>query len=218
MSINHAFPVTRFSDFSSLYYFAADREGLLIDANDAFLAGVGLSRADVGNVDLSRMLTSEGYARVAGWLAAGDAPAGVHSLNVFVAPSEGMSLRCVAQFAEDQLVVIAENQADKTRFLTDELLLLNSDYADLTRQLARKTAELESANAQLRETLEQLNQSYWHLKKIQEVLPICMGCGQVKTADSEWSSIVNYLKQNDIFVSHGYCPACHDAAVRQWGL
>jgi hypothetical protein len=49
--------------------------------------------------------------------------------------------------------------------------------------------------------------SHWHLRRIQEVLPICMDCETVKPG-AEWVSIVDYLRDNALMLSHGLCPAC----------
>jgi hypothetical protein len=45
-----------------------------------------------------------------------------------------------------------------------------------------------------------------------------MQCGKVKTKEAEWESVVDYLKANEIFLSHGYCPTCADAISREYGL
>ncbi len=47
---------------------------------------------------------------------------------------------------------------------------------------------------------------------------MCMGCGKIKTGSTSWTSIVDYLKENEIFVSHGYCPSCAEEYARQHGL
>jgi hypothetical protein len=56
--------------------------------------------------------------------------------------------------------------------------------------------------------LAELNQSHWHLRKIQETLPICMFCGKVETGEAQWQEVVEYLKANSLFLSHGCCRDC----------
>lgn len=34
------------------------------------------------------------------------------------------------------------------------------------------------------------------------------GCSTVKTADASWEDVVSFLKNNSMFLSHGYCPDC----------
>ena len=67
-------------------------------------------------------------------------------------------------------------------------------------------------------SLEELKTTHWHLKKIQEILPLCMGCGKIKTGSASWTSLVDYLRENEIFVSHGYCPSCAEEYARRHGL
>jgi hypothetical protein len=74
--------------------------------------------------------------------------------------------------------------------------------------LETKTTELAASNAKLQETLDELHRTHWHLRKIAEVLPMCAECGRVKPGDGEWTSVVDYLRENSLFLSHGCCPAC----------
>jgi PAS domain-containing protein len=75
------------------------------------------------------------------------------------------------------------------------------------RELQAAKAELEEANQRLQATIEERDRSYWQLKRIAEVLPICMDCGDVRP-EGEWMDVVDYLKQNAMFLSHGLCPSC----------
>lgn len=40
-----------------------------------------------------------------------------------------------------------------------------------------------------------------------------MECGRVKTAELKWDSVVDYLREHALFLSHGYCPECADKLV-----
>ena len=35
-----------------------------------------------------------------------------------------------------------------------------------------------------------------------------MHCGKVKTGEARWEGVVDYLKKNSLFLSHGFCPDC----------
>ncbi|MCA1592045.1 MAG: hypothetical protein LC754_05225, partial [Acidobacteria bacterium] len=74
--------------------------------------------------------------------------------------------------------------------------------------LETKTTELAEANRKLQGTLDELHRTHWHLRKIAEVLPMCAECGRVKPGDGEWASVVDYLRENSLFLSHGCCPEC----------
>ena len=75
--------------------------------------------------------------------------------------------------------------------------------------------ELECVNARLQHALDEIDNMYWHLRKIQEVLPICLECGKVKTGEGSWQTVVDYLKSNSQFLSHGYCPECYERTVAE---
>jgi response regulator RpfG family c-di-GMP phosphodiesterase len=82
--------------------------------------------------------------------------------------------------------------------------------------LEETQSTLQSENQTLKEAYDLLDKSFWHLRKIQEMLPICMECGKVKTADSSWEDVVSFLKKNTRFLSHGYCPECYAKAVAEF--
>ena len=83
-------------------------------------------------------------------------------------------------------------------------------------QLREAKNELEATKARLEEALADLQSSYWHLKKIQEVLPVCMECGAVRTGTGSWQPVLDYLRTNDLVLSHGYCPDCLPKVERRW--
>lgn len=84
--------------------------------------------------------------------------------------------------------------------------------------LENEQSSLIFKNQVMQDAYEQLQNSFWHLRKIQEVLPICMGCGKVKTNDSSWEDVVQYLKNNALFLSHGYCPECAEKVKEMWSV
>lgn len=92
---------------------------------------------------------------------------------------------------------------------------LAMDSATRIETLEEKHSTLQGDNQTLKEAYDQLDKTFWHLRKIQEVLPICVVCGKVKTADSSWEDVVNYLKKNSRFLSHGYCPECFAKALAE---
>jgi hypothetical protein len=118
------------------------------------------------------------------------------------------TLRCRMFLVGDDRILVGEPDVEEDRALTEELLRLNNELSVLSRENVRRAREVEVARRQLEEALAELEDSYWHLRKIQEHMPLCMQCGKMKTGEAEWTSLVDYLKANEIFVSHGYCPTC----------
>jgi hypothetical protein len=102
--------------------------------------------------------------------------------------------------------------------LQTELNELNNQLATLARQNARKTKELAQANARLESALAELNRSHWHLRKVAEVLPMCLGCGKIKSSDAKWQDVAEYFHHNSLWVSHGCCPDCQKMLAQEWGF
>lgn len=103
--------------------------------------------------------------------------------------------------------------AREHRRLVHELERLNQEIfqaSETILSLEHQGMNLVSTNQILEQTLSNLQNSFWHLRKIQEVLPICLVCNKVKTVGSNWQDLVDFMKQNTSFLSHGYCPECFD--------
>jgi heme-degrading monooxygenase HmoA len=131
-------------------------------------------------------------------------------LNFVEADHWPFTLECRLEVQPDCFLLLGETPVRANDAMQEEMLRLNNDLSVLTREHVRRGRELERA-------LEELNATNWHLKKIQDVLPICMECGKVKTA-TQWEDVATYLKEHAPFLSHGYCPACKEKLKAQWGL
>jgi response regulator RpfG family c-di-GMP phosphodiesterase len=120
----------------------------------------------------------------------------------------------------ETLKAIAEQHQmlQENRRIIQKLAQLNESAENSSarvKSLEENQSTLQSDNQALKAAYDQLDKSFWHLRKIQEVLPICMNCGKVKTSDSSWEDVVSFLKGNSMFLSHGYCPECADKMMRR---
>jgi hypothetical protein len=131
-------------------------------------------------------------------------------LNFVDADQCPFTLECRLEVRADGFLLLGEAPRRPNETAQKEILRLNNELSTLGRELTRRSRELDHA-------LQDLKTSHWHLKKIQEVLPICMECGKVKTT-TQWEDVVSYLKTNAMFLSHGYCPACLEKIMVQWGM
>jgi hypothetical protein len=120
------------------------------------------------------------------------------------------TLECHVERRRDGFVLVGEPVRDGDRALAKELLELNNQWALLVRENEKNVKALRQAKAELEKALKELDESHWHLRKIQETLPICMYCGKVETGEAQWEGVVEYLKANSLFLSHGCCPGCID--------
>jgi PAS domain-containing protein len=202
--------------FSSIAYLEIGADGAVLHANETFCRRVGVAREEVEEREVATLLTAPDARTVLAWAAGAAPPADAVLLN-FVGPEDApFTLRCVVGRRGDRLVVVGEPDWEGEHAAAEKLLRLNNAFATMARELARKTRELERARAELATTLAELKASHWHLQKIQEVLPVCMACGKVKGVAARWESVAEYLRSNEILVSHGFCPECHAAAMRAW--
>ena len=94
----------------------------------------------------------------------------------------------------------------------EELHALNNQLAVMVRERERQARRLAQVAAQLQAALDDRERLFWHLRKLQEMLPICMDCGEIRAGETgQWVGVAEYLRQNDIQLTHGLCPPCEEA-------
>jgi len=122
-------------------------------------------------------------------------------LNLLDREDAPRTITCRLDPSSDGFAISGEPLDQHEWTLHAEVLRLNNELSVLLRDNVQKTRALEATAAELKA-------SYWHLKKIQEFLPICVECGRVKTSESQWEPVAAYLRENSLFLTHGYCPPC----------
>jgi heme-degrading monooxygenase HmoA len=95
--------------------------------------------------------------------------------------------------------------------LVTGLVEANNALAVAHRELAQQKKALEQAHAELKD-------AHWHIRRVQELLPICMRCHRVKDHQGQWETLVDYMRKNTDFLSHGCCPSCKQHLLGEWGL
>ncbi|MEO7330757.1 MAG: antibiotic biosynthesis monooxygenase [Minicystis sp.] len=126
-------------------------------------------------------------------------------LQIVRPDGERSSLRAFVRPLPSGMAIVAEPPADDEHRLAEELRAANAELSVLSRENVRKARLLEQAHRELRDT-------HWHLKKDSSVLPICMECKAVKTAEGTWEPAATFLTRNGDFLSHAYCPPCAERA------
>lgn len=119
------------------------------------------------------------------------------------------TLSCRVRWAGGACLLFGEPLARRESQVAQELMELSSELARITRERAKVAAELSAA-------LEALRESHWHVKKIQEFLPICAQCHRVpagEVGEGEWRHLVSFLADNGLLMTHGYCPECEERAM-----
>jgi DNA-binding response OmpR family regulator len=73
------------------------------------------------------------------------------------------------------------------------------------------------AQRQLAERLAQLELALKRVSSLESLLPLCMYCRRINSAET-WQSVEDYLWDHvDVKVSHGCCPDCLSKLTRQLG-
>lgn len=189
-------------------------DGDVADSNRAFADHAGLAVEAIIGRPLTEFVAVSETDRMKQWIGGAPLPDEFVRINFSGAEQSPFTLRCLLERHDGRLRLAGEPEAEDGRAATEEMMRLNNELATMARERARSQRELERARVELEQTLEELQTSYWHLQKIQEVLPVCVGCGKIKTDEAEWQNVADYLAANEIFLSHGYCPACLDSYER----
>ena len=154
---------------------------------------------------IARFLTEPDAVRVAAWATE---ERGTRStpvlLNFLRRNGMPFTLRCHLDVHGDQIVIIGEPDHEAHAAMQQLLVDLNNQLAVDARENARQKRELE--------------QSHWQLKKIGELLPICVECGKVKTGAATWEDVRTFFQHHSGFLSHGYCPECATRLTAEWGV
>jgi heme oxygenase (mycobilin-producing) len=139
-------------------------------------------------------------------------------LNFVNSKNEPYTLVCRIDVQPSHFILVGEPRIAEELGFQNELNELNNQLATLARENARKTKELAQAYARLESVLEELNRTHWHLRKVAEVLPMCIACGKVKSGDAKWQHVAEYFHNNSLLISHGCCPDCKKTLTEEWGL
>lgn len=141
----------------------------------------------------------------------------VFLLNAVNAHRSPFTLRCRIDVQPGYVLMVGEGTDRDEDRLRDELLQTNNQLAVLARERERQRQALHGANrelarvhAELASAMTTLETSYWHIERIGELLPLCLDCGDVKSAGGSWEPVREFLMANarTPFLSHGYCPPC----------
>ncbi len=203
---------------SDLYFMALSPAGVILACNKAFAGRLQRKIEELIGRDISEFLTDKSAAFLNRKV---EDPVSAEQkenilLNFVDAHSHPFTLECSFESRPDGLVIIGAAPIDKEQALQAELIALNNQFSVLIRENERQSKALKKAHDELEKVHEDLRQSHWHLKKIQEVLPICSVCHKVKTAEGQWDSLLTYLKDNSDFLSHGYCDECAETAMAEF--
>ena len=194
---------------AGVFWLRMQSDGIIVASNPALAKIITGTTDSLNGAAIWSLLTAPDATALQYAIESGSRdPAERHLLN-FVGPEQmPFTFECNLVVQPGGFVLIGEAVQQYEVALQVELVALNNQLAVSLRENERKTKALRMAKAEIDRALKDLQESYWHVRKLQEFLPICSRCGKVKTDDSNWEEFVDYLKRNSLFLSHGYCPAC----------
>lgn len=205
------------AESTTVIFLSASRDGRLEQCNRQLSAVLKRPQDEMLGASLWDLLTDSDVLRLR--TAVEGAEPGKRTacrLNFVAIDYQPVTFECRLECLPDKLVLIGEPNARDAHVAQEQLLQINNQATVLIRDLSRQMRAFDKAKCVVEEMLEELRTSYWHLRKLQEVLPVCMNCGKIKSSETNWEQIVHYLKQNNVLLSHSYCPACAPSALSQW--
>ena len=115
-----------------------------------------------------------------------------------------------------QLLELVRSAVNRSRLEQEELILIEQLSTVAAASVSPAQAPPPAAsrlspstqNEILRRTVRTFGEAVSVLEQLKAVVPVCMSCQKVKTAEGEWQGMLNYLRQNSLVLSHGVCPGC----------
>ena len=193
----------------TLHLLVGTSTGVITACNKAIARALGAPNAELIGTKLWEHLAEVDGAGLRERIASGQrSPNERFPLRFQSAGRDRFTLSCWLDLQPTHFTIVGEWSLNRGVGHDEQLHATNNELSVLAREHARRGKELAAAKAELQETLDELNRTHWHLRKIAEVLPMCAECGKVKPGDGEWESVADYLRENSLFLSHGCCPAC----------
>jgi PAS domain S-box-containing protein len=98
--------------------------------------------------------------------------------------------------------------------------LLWNARADLENQViysvARDITRRKQAEEERERLLKELQAALAEVRELQEILPICMYCKNIRDGANYWQTVEAYISHHTkTRFSHGICPACYPKAAKE---
>ena len=202
-----------------LHFLVCTPEGVITVCTPALAGALGTSCDELIGTSLWKFLAEADATALQSRIAEGRrAPGERIALTLQTPGCTRYALSCWVDVHPTHFAILGALPPNQPTEDSDALYALNNDLAVLARENARTSKELAAAKAKLQEAMDELQRSYWHIKKIAEVLPMCADCGKVNSADNKWENVADYLWENSLFLSHGCCPDCVGKMRAKLGL
>ena len=193
----------------AICFLAAGLDGSIHGCNARMADLLRVPEAELASQPVWRFLADPDATRLRASLAAGAGGERQRLILNFVSAAHApLSLECTVEVRSGGFAVIGTECVRDEHALQHELREINSELMVLARERVRQNRTVQAAKLELEKTLHELNTLYWHMRKIGEVLPICMKCGKVQAEEARWEDLIAFMQNRFPFLSHGYCPEC----------
>lgn len=186
-----------------------DEKGVLIDANAGFLRLLPAEAPAAIGTCVDWFFVQPGFASLVRAEAGADGE--IHRGLMTLGDREGtiVSLRGRLWREDGEIRLLAEHDIQELARLNEIVLQLNHNYADTQLALTHSNHRLQQAGAALEARTAELEATLANVKRLEGLLPICMFCKKIRTADNDWQRLEQYLAEHtDAVLSHGLCPHC----------
>jgi heme-degrading monooxygenase HmoA len=136
-------------------------------------------------------------------------------LNFVSADRMAHTLECTVSVRAGAFAVVGNIPSRQDRLLQKQLIDINNELSVLAHERANRNKELTATRLALENTLQELNTLYWRIRKIREVLPMCLKCGKVQSGETRWEDVADFMIDRFPFLSHGYCPDCASRQIAE---
>jgi heme oxygenase (mycobilin-producing) len=194
----------------------ADSGGTIQACNTAMAELLDLPEEEIRGHIVWESMTEPDALRLREWVTGGPRTQPVSMLLNFVsAGNTPRTLECVVSVQTGAFAVIGNIPDPQDLTLQTQLIAINAELSVLTREHARQYKDLSAKKLALEQTLHDLSTLYWRVRKIREVLPMCLKCGKVQSDETRWDDLADFMTERFPFLSHGYCPDCAAPQIEQ---
>jgi heme-degrading monooxygenase HmoA len=194
---------------AAIYFLVAGDDGSIQTCNPRMAALLRIPEEQPPGLMIWPYLTESDAEVLRRRVSGGSEPESGNLLLNFGPPGQDPhTLECTVSVRAGNFALLGNMPEQQDRELQRELLAINSELSVLVREHARRNKELNATKLALEKTLLDLTTLYWQIRKIREVLPMCLKCGKVQSGEARWDDLADFMMERFPFLSHGYCPDC----------
>jgi PAS domain S-box-containing protein len=205
-----------------LHLLVTDGHGKILVCNSRMADLLGVSQDQLCGQALWPYLTAPDVAKLQKLLRGGaeeQAEEQVENTLLNFLSTEGLphTLECTIHRQKDGAAVIGNIPGRQQEELQRQIIEINNEMAVLVREDAATNKDLAAAKHDLEKALNEVSTLYWQIRKVREVLPMCLKCGKVQSGETHWEDLADFMIQRFPFLSHGYCPDCAAQELKDEG-